>query len=549
MSDRGLTKPNWNEARRHIAALTCDADAVVCFQVFNDQGDTALGQHRHGRLSDSAIQKWLIAKIKAGCGVYIVINRTDGSGRRRKNIIGYLASFIDLDGAPLPTTWHLPPDLIIESSAGRYHAYWLLEPGGSLDTWEDTQKRLAAFYGSDPKVCDVSRVLRLAGFDHQKKRPAFRTRILEQRDNFGDRYQLDQVRGDLPAAPGGTSTAAKATSSTSTADIEWDTEAAVASAKSYLANVEPHEDGNRNNATYEHACKLNDIGISPKLAEEMLLNWNEAQDDPLPDKEIKHVLKSAQKYKQNAPAATALPFDVEDDAELVAEDFDDGSEPKPATKKRNRDKIPLMRLNDVDDHSIGRLFRFVNLNGRPRILYWGPSALDPKVRVPQFWTVPEFKQQLCNKVAVRVTQKTDPDGETVTVKTKYNITDAWLKSPKRRIYDGVVLVREQHSDHPDTINLWRGYGFEPKPGDWTLMREHIRKVIAKGIPERDEYIIRWLAWALQHPDLPCEVALICNPRRMALARVHCCAHCASCSVLMECRYRKPAYSLAVLMRT
>ena len=38
--------------------------------------------------------------------------------------------------------------------------------------------------------------------------------------------------------------------------------------------------------------------------------------------------------------------------------------------------------------------------------------------------------------------------------------------------------------------------------------EHIRDVIANGKADRDEYIIRWIAWALQNADKPCEVALI-----------------------------------------
>jgi Family of unknown function (DUF5906) len=40
------------------------------------------------------------------------------------------------------------------------------------------------------------------------------------------------------------------------------------------------------------------------------------------------------------------------------------------------------------------------------------------------------------------------------------------------------------------------------------MREHIRLVLANGDEERDQYIMRWLAWSVQHPNEPCEVALV-----------------------------------------
>ena len=146
----------------------------------------------------------------------------------------------------------------------------------------------------------------------------------------------------------------------------------------------------------------------------MLLDWNDEQPDPLPESEIKHVVSSAWKYKQNAQAAAA-PAEAEFDLSDEGGD-DNGGAAAPSLSKvpaKKLDKLPVMRLNDVDEHNIGRLFRFVNLAGKPRVLYWGPSALDPLVRVPQFWSVPEFRQQLCNKFGVRVTQTTDADGETV----------------------------------------------------------------------------------------------------------------------------------------
>ncbi|HEX9072731.1 MAG TPA: DNA-primase RepB domain-containing protein, partial [Pseudolabrys sp.] len=436
MSNRGLNLPNWREAVRHLELLTGERDPVVCFQVFNDKGKGGQGAHRHGRLSSKLIRGWLLSATKRGCGIYIVINQTDGSGRRRQNITLYLASFIDLDGTPLPDKWHQPPDLVVESSPGKHHAYWLLVPGTDVALWEDTQKRLAAYYGSDPKVCDASRVLRLAGFDHQKDKP-FRVRIAAVY-NLGDRYRLDAVRFGLPAV----STAIKSAAAAGTKpalDVTLDTNAAIKSARSFLANAEQGKAGERNNTAYQHACKLNDLGISRELAEEMLLDWNEMQPDPLPDSEIKHVVDSAQRYKQN-PHAAAVPAEAEFD--LIDEGGDDdGDAAAPSPSKQPAKKLdklpPVMRLNDVDEHNISKLFRFVNLAGKPRVLWWGPSALDPNVRVPQFWSVAEFKQQLCNKFGVRIVHLTDDQGEPIEKQIKFSIARAWLNSPKRRIYDGV----------------------------------------------------------------------------------------------------------------
>ena len=304
-----LTPPTWSDAKQFLGALTGTENASVMLQVFDDKGENGrLAEWRYGRLSDPAVQKWLVVKIKAGCGVFVVVNRTDGKGRRRQNITHYLASFIDLDGQPLPATWPIDPDIVVESSSGRYHAYWLLEPDTDLVTWSDCQARLACFYKGDSKVIDPPRVMRLAGFDHQKRRP-FRTRVLACRDpsevrvgefdrrtlqDIADAHPCDYVASQPPAEPGAAPT-----------DIEWDTEQAIDRARVYLDALEPPEIGERNNCSYIAAAKLHDLAISAEQSLELLSDWNATLDDPLPEHELRDVIASAAKYKQN-PAGVDL---------------------------------------------------------------------------------------------------------------------------------------------------------------------------------------------------------------------------------------------------
>lgn len=49
---------------------------------------------------------------------------------------------------------------------------------------------------------------------------------------------------------------------------------------------------------------------------------------------------------------------------------------------------------------------------------------------------------------------------------------------------------------------------KPAPGDWSLMRQHIREVLAAGDEEADAYVVRWCAWAVQNPDKRAETALV-----------------------------------------
>jgi Family of unknown function (DUF5906)/RepB DNA-primase from phage plasmid len=84
----------------------------------------------------------------------------------------------------------------------------------------------------------------------------------------------------------------------------------------------------------------------------------------------------------------------------------------------------------------------------------------------------------------------------------------WLDNPRRRQYAGITFEPGGAKVIDDKLNLWCGWGVEPQQGDWSLMQDHIFKVLASGIEEVATYIFDWLAWAVQHPDERAEVALV-----------------------------------------
>lgn len=85
---------------------------------------------------------------------------------------------------------------------------------------------------------------------------------------------------------------------------------------------------------------------------------------------------------------------------------------------------------------------------------------------------------------------------------------AWLNSPKRRQYlKGTTLI--SRGDVPDGyFNLWNGFGVDPKPGDWSLMDQHIREIVCGGDPELYEYVLNWSARLVQQPEAVGRVALV-----------------------------------------
>ncbi len=189
---------DFDMASRFLQALA--PGGGFTFQTFDDRTpkDSALTRTLHGRFDQHRDE---LARLNAnGAGVFVTVAATDGQGRKTENIAEIRAVFLDLDGAPLPEEWPIEPHFIIESSPGRFHAYWLVLPGFPLDLFSPVQKSIAAKFHGDPSVFDLPRVLRIPGFLWRKGEP-FLTRIAR---DWGDepRYSKDQILTAFPPSGG-----------------------------------------------------------------------------------------------------------------------------------------------------------------------------------------------------------------------------------------------------------------------------------------------------------------------------------------------------------
>ena len=184
-------EPNRAEAERFLAALDPSPDALWCFQTFTDdkklrkeraeenkrrkkQGKPLLkdplARWRYGTLAEHFDE---LVKLNArGAGIYVTVNETDGGGRKETNIKRIRALFADLDGAPIEpvNNAELKSQITMESSPGRFQAYWRFTGRMPLKVFEPMQKALADRFKSDPAVHDLPRVMRLPGFVHRKEK-------------------------------------------------------------------------------------------------------------------------------------------------------------------------------------------------------------------------------------------------------------------------------------------------------------------------------------------------------------------------------------------
>lgn len=131
-----------------------------------------------------------------GAGIFVCVNQTNGNSRKAKDITKVRALFADFDTPNLNRLNELlklntPPSLIIESSPNKHHAYWILKSDSliALEEFKPLQQKLAAHFKADPSVCDLPRVLRVAGFLHHKDTP-FTSKIC----HIGDKYSASQLR-------------------------------------------------------------------------------------------------------------------------------------------------------------------------------------------------------------------------------------------------------------------------------------------------------------------------------------------------------------------
>lgn len=96
--------------------------------------------------------------------------------------------------------------------------------------------------------------------------------------------------------------------------------------------------------------------------------------------------------------------------------------------------------------------------------------------------------------------------------TAKTAADWWLGHRERRTYQGVIFdpTGETPASH---WNLWTGFAVDPAPGDWSLMKEHVRVVICRGDPIQFDYLMDWTARMFQRPNEPGEVAIVVRGKK------------------------------------
>lgn len=560
--------PDRNQAETFLSWLDRD-EANFTFQTFDDNADRKtpeLARVLHGTLD----QHWdeLVRLNRQGAGVFVTVNETDGNGRKVDNITRVRAVWQEDDdgfGGDLP----VKPHIVVQSSPGKHHRYVLVSaaPGEGLDddSFEGVEQRLVDDYGSDNSAKDRARVLRLPGFFHAKVNAKkglngtpHRVQVVEW--NAHPRLSWAQVVDALPpaqahgkrkAVPGtagkpepravdtngpdglqrvpagidpgvAASLLGKAEEARNAADNTitdddyqnlWmalqvldggdrETWISVGHQLKSIANegwgwtlwhewskTQPGYEG-------EDDCRWYWDGFEPTRS-----NWRgvfaRAQDNGWTNPKS----KVGQQMTLQQAAAHAI-----DTGQLISRETAKSLDPNI---KEHRDQILLYREQERE------WFR----RNHGYVMYDGKLAVVSRMRRED---TGEWNTEFSARNAVeefymdRPLPRLEQDPETGTWSTRWSddIVKDWKRREDKFRYRGIVFKPEagRVADNPlvasAALNLFIGFAWAPEPGDCSLILDHIRTVWCRGNQAAFDYVIKWLAQMVQHPEELGKVAVV-----------------------------------------
>lgn len=465
----------------------------------------------------------VVAKLKkanrSGRGVFVAVNRIDGDRRKKANVGRIRAVFADFDeGIPNDDELPLVPSIIVHTSPGKAHYYWLLYPDEDMpkDEAERIQRVLVDRYGGDGDCKDITRLLRVPDFFHQKDEPRRITMEVPKWQNedgksYVHHYSVEELseafpsetKSKLPAKKG----AAKIIDLSPNGSGAWavptfDAEE-VRRALKYIP-AHSYSVYMKIMLAIKRGSNLSDEGkeiarewamTSKKYDEdEFEKRWALGKEETADGKDeiglgtLYHIA-AEHGYKRSVSTAIAkLPIPAP--SELAAKDdkltpLEFGLKPGEWGDKRKGEMVA--RMNAV--HAV------VPIGDKVRYLHRGVDRYGkPGLR----FLSKEDMGRLYDAVIV--------DGNTLTA------FDMWRKSPVRTQFTGVGFFPGSPINKAVVpkgyLNLWRDFSIEPAEGDWSLFKKHLRNVVCNRDEEAFNWLMDWMAQMVQCPQVKCGTAVV-----------------------------------------
>lgn len=484
---------NSADAERHLALLGIGPTDTVWVETIDDvrtpgpDGDPVkrndLSLKRQGNDSLARSHTRLEALNNKGAGIFIAVNPINGDRRTLQNVQSIRAVFGEFDdGMPeLP----LEPTLVVESSTGKYHAYFVC-PDLTPDDFDGVMQRLVDDYGSDPNAKDRTRVLRLAGTWHMKNADApFQVRTVGA---SGRVYSRPDILAAFPPKQRKASTVPQVQALKASADE-------IAKIEDALQYVPADE--------YEGWCRVgmalheffngNDLGLeiwdrhsqrskkyaaagpdSPRAKWQSFGNYS---GNPIG---VATLFKQARDNGWRPKRSTVA--DIANRAQafgdFVPRDTRTAAEYGAAVETWGQDEIDelLNRMNA--EHAL------VSLGSSTRYLHERPTRTG---KSELFFLRPEDLKRMYANVLVETGGR------------RLGAFDLWDRWKKRRQYRGVGMFPDAEGAPEGYLNLWRGFAIQPKDGNWGAFKDHLLKDVCGDDQQNFDWLMDWLAHLVQFP--------------------------------------------------
>lgn len=155
------------------------------------------------------------------------------------------------------------------------------------------------------------------------------------------------------------------------------------------------------------------------------------------------------------------------------------------------------------DHDLADMnakFAVARIGGKTRVVFMEESFSYPGCMVPVYSSLPDFRAfHDKRKKTVEV------NGE----EKQIGLGTWWIRNEQRQQYDGIVYMPNSSATlTAGKLNLWTGYGCVPRGGDCSAFLTHLLDNVCCRVKEHYEYLVNWMAYAVQHPGRQGEVAVV-----------------------------------------
>jgi len=179
----------------------------------------------------------------------------------------------------------------------------------------------------------------------------------------------------------------------------------------------------------------------------------------------------------------------------------------PVNQGRNMDRAYKRAMRFAKEELVNPMLAWMNerhahvlIGGKSRYLYEYMDESEGRMDLT-FLTLTDLNNLHANKEAVWETV-----GENGPKVEKAPLAKWWNTKAERREYRTIAFWPNREFDN--ILNLWRGFAVDAMPGDCSLYLAHIKDNICRGNQDYYDYLLKWMANAVQNPDRAGQVAVV-----------------------------------------